>query len=349
MNRRDTLKAGLMAAILPMQTVKSIAEPIESNYIKPRKLSPGDKCTIIAPGTSVTSPEDLQKVKELMDFLNLKYEIGKNVVSGSGYKTRTIKERTEDLHSAFADKDTKCVMCIRGGYGSAGLLNFIDYKLIKNNPKIFIGYSDITALHLAINKMSGLITYHGPVALSKFNKWTLNSFNLAVFGTEPIGLLKNPVDTTIIRQSHPVRTITSGKATGKLIGGNLSLVCSLMGTKYEMETKGKILLLEDVGEEPYRIDRMLIQVKNAGKLQEASGIVFGECSDCQPSKFSPSTVWDYSLGEVLQNALGDLNIPVFYGLAFGHTDDQFTIPLGVNAVMDANECSLNIIENSNIN
>jgi muramoyltetrapeptide carboxypeptidase len=165
-----------------------------------------------------------------------------------------------------------------------------------------------------------------------------------LFSAEPIGILKNPDTKTPVRSAYPVRTIKSGTASGGLIGGNLTLVCSLMGTKYEIDAKDKILFLEDVDEEPYRIDRMLTHLKTAGKLQESAGIVFGNCTDCSSaSKLKPSLSWDYSLAEVMDNILGDLNKPSFYGLTFGHSSNQYTIPYGIEAEVDAELCTLNLI------
>ena len=345
MHRRNLLKGALAAAIM-MNT--SITDSLNGGQfvepVKPSALKPGDTIGIIAPGTAVSSPDDLQKVKELMDFFGLKFRFGRNVLKGTGYKTRTVAERVDDIHEMFADKNINGVMCVRGGYGSGQLLDKIDYKLIASNPKIFLGYSDITAMHLAVNKFANLVTYHGPVGLSPFTPMTMNFFKKAVFNTEPIGELMNPSDKSSIHQAHPVRIIKGGKATGRMTGGNLSLITSLMGTKYEIDTKDKILLLEDVDELPFRIDRMLTQLRLAGKLHQAKGIVFGECSGCNSNKPDASTTWDYSLGEVLDNILGDLNIPVFYGLAFGHTGDQFTIPLGLTAEIDADNYKLTILE-----
>jgi len=345
MHRRNLLKGALAAAIMMNTSITGkIKAGQDSEPVRPKVLKPGDTVGVIAPGTAVSNPDDQQKVKELMDFFGLKFRFGRNVLKGTGYKTRTVAERVDDIHEMFADKNINAVMCVRGGYGSGQLLDKIDYKLIAANPKIFLGYSDITAMHLAIGKFSNLVTFHGPVGLSSFTQLTVNYFRKAVFNSDPIGELINPSDKLSIHQLHPVRTIKSGKAAGKLTGGNLSLITSLMGTKYEIDTKDKILLLEDVDELPFRIDRMLTQLRLAGKLQQAKGIIFGECSGCSSNKPDAASTWDSSLGEVLDNILGDLNIPVFYGLAFGHTGDQFTIPMGVGAEMDSGNCKLTILE-----
>ncbi len=344
MERRTFISAFGALSALPFIKYPLGAFDSGNKSIYPGALKQGDTIGIIAPATSVTDPDELAKAKESLNYFGLSAKFGKNILNGTGYKTRTVKERLDDLHSMFADKDVSAVFCLRGGYGSAQLLDKIDYDLIRNNPKIFLGYSDITAMHLAINKLTGLITFHGPVLLSGFSNYTVEYFRKALFDKNPIGKVSNPDTKSGIRLIHPTRTIKPGKASGKLIGGNLTLICSLMGTPYEIDTKGKILFMEDVGEEPYRIDRMLTQLRLAGTLQSASGIVFGECLDCNSDGLQPSHIWDYSLGEVLDNILGKLDIPVFYGLTIGHTSDQVTLPEGANASVDADNCLLEITE-----
>ncbi len=346
MQRRKFITAlGAAALVKPLSApVQTLARQTQKNQIKPRALKPGDTIGVIAPGSAVNSPDDYLLAEELADYLGVNLRYANNVKKGSGYKTRTIEERTDDIHQMFGDKNIAGVFCLRGGYGSGQLLDKIAYGIIKKNPKVFLGYSDITALHLAINKMTGLVTFHGPVMLSPFSELTAESLKKAIFSNKAIGRIENSVEKNPVRVQHHVRTIRPGKAKGMLTGGNLSLITSLMGTRYEFNTRDKILFIEDVGEPPYRIDRMLTQLKTAGKLQKAAGIVFGKCEDCSPG--SSASTWDLSLGEVLDNILGDLKIPVFYGLTFGHTIDQFTLPEGVEAEIDADSHTLNITENA---
>lgn len=351
MNRREVIKSislGVAVSQLPFfsnSIVLAENSQVGRTLIKASPLQPGDTIGVLAPGSAVSSPDDYSLVKELADYLSLKLKFAKNVKKGSGYKTRTINERTDDIHEMFSDESVKAIICIRGGYGAAQLLDKIDYSLIQKNPKIFVGYSDITSLHLAIHKLTGLVTFHGPMLLANFPQLTIDNFKRTLFSAEPIGILKNPDTKTPVRSAYPVRTIKSGTASGGLIGGNLTLVCSLMGTKYEIDAKDKILFLEDVDEEPYRIDRMLTHLKTAGKLQESAGIVFGNCTDCSSgSKLKPSLSWDYSLAEVIDNVLTDLKQPSFYGLTFGHSSNQYTIPYGIKAEVDADLCTLNLIE-----
>jgi muramoyltetrapeptide carboxypeptidase len=346
MNRRNFMRAsGATALALPLAPGLALATQTSANkLIKPKALRAGDLVGVVAPGTAVPDPERLALVEPTLRFFGLRAKLGRYVARGSGHVTRTVSERVDDLHAMFRDPEVKAVFCIRGGYGSMQLLDKLDYDLIRRNPKVFIGYSDITALHLAINRHAALVTFHGPIVLSSFTDYTQRNFRQALFDARPAGKLTNPQESNQLRPEHPLRTIRAGTATGQLVGGNLSLVTALMGTPYEIETRGRILFIEDVGEEPYRIDRMLTQLRLAGKLDQAAGIVFGECSECAPNDYKPSFAWDATLGEVLDNILGATRVPVLSGLTIGHTADQLTLPLGVNATLNADEKTLELKE-----
>ena len=277
-----------------------------------------------------------------MKHFGLRYRFGKNV--GNRAVAGSIEERVQDLHEFFADPEVSAVFCIRGGYGSSQLLADLDYGLIAKHPKILLGYSDITALHLAIHQKTGLVTFHGPVVLSSFSAYTQEHFRRALFGTEPLGSLTNPPDAGGIRSEHSLRAIRGGKARGRLIGGNLSLLAATMGTPFEVDTRGKIYFIEDVEEQPYSLDRMLTQQRLAGKLEAAAGIVWGECAGCGPRDYKPSFASPFTVGEVVQNILGRLKIPVLSGLTIGHTSDQLTLPVGCMATLDADNGTLTIEE-----
>jgi muramoyltetrapeptide carboxypeptidase len=312
--------------------------------IKPRALQPGATIGLITPSTYVADPDRLLLAERTLRHFALDFKMGRNVRKRSGYLGGSVEERLSDLHDMFRDPRIDGIFAIRGGYGSAQLLDGIDYDLVRRNPKVFLGYSDITALHLAIHKRTGLVTFHGPVTLSSFSDYTQEHFRKALFDAQPLGKLTNPPDSNALRPAHLLRTVRSGRARGPLIGGNLTLISTTMGTPYEIETKGRILFLEDVGEQPYSIDRMLTQLKLAGKLEQAAGIVFGECNECRPREFQPSFESTFSLGEVLDNILGDLRIPVLSGLTVGHTANQLTLPLGVQATLDADKGELLVEE-----
>ena len=335
MTRRELL--ALSAAVLaPAQD--------RMNLIKPRVLREGDTVGLITPATSVTDPDALATAERTIRHFGLKPKFGRNVRRRDGYLAGTIDDRLADLHAMFADPEVKGVFPIRGGYGSPHLLDRIDYDLIRRNPKVFAGYSDITAMHLAIHKRTGLVTFHGPAPISGFTDFTVDHLRRALFETKPLGPLTNPPESNQLRPRHTLRTIRPGVAKGRLIGGNLSLVVATMGTPFEIDTRGAVLFLEDVGEQPYQIDRMLTNLRLAGKLQAAAAIVFGECSDCGPRDYKPSFASTLSLGEVLDEILGRVSVPVLTGLTIGHTADQLTLPVGVMATLDADKGQLTIEE-----
>lgn len=335
MTRRELL--ALPAAVLsPAQD--------QTKIIKPAALRPGDTVGLITPATYVSDPDALATADRTMKYFGLTPKYGRNVRKRDGYLAGTVEHRLEDLHAMFSDPAVKGVFTIRGGYGSAQMLDRIDYDLIRRNPKIFAGYSDITAMHLAIHKRTGLVTFHGPVPLSGFSDYTIEHFRRALFEPRPLGALTNPPEANQLRPRHTLRTIRPGVAKGRLIGGNLSLIAATMGTPFEVDTRGAIFFIEDVGEQPYQIDRMLTNLRLAGKLQAAAGIVFGECSECVPRDYKPSYASTLSLGEVLDEILGSVKVPVLTGLTIGHTSDQLTLPVGVMATLDADKGQLIIEE-----
>jgi muramoyltetrapeptide carboxypeptidase len=339
--RRRSLLSALPAAPLAL----AAATPA---LLKPKALKPGDTVGLITPSTYVSDPDRLALARRTMDFLGLKYKFGRAVGKRDGYLAGSIADRVADLHAMFADPEVKAVFCIRGGYGAAMLLDKIDFPLIQRNPKIFIGYSDITALHLGIHRATGLVTFHGPITLSRFTDYTLENFKRAIFEPKPLGRLTNPPEEPKIRPTHPTRTLRAGKATGPLIGGNLSLISSTLGTPWEIQTDGKILFIEDVDEQPYSMDRMLTHLRLAGKFKNIRGLVLGECADCTPRDYKPSYESTFSLGEVLDNVLGDLPVPMVSGLTIGHTSDQLTLPLGIRATLDAADASLTLEESATL-
>ncbi|NOT62400.1 MAG: LD-carboxypeptidase [Acidobacteria bacterium] len=339
LTRRHFLTA---AAAAPLLATVSISQT--KPLIRPRRLQAGDTVGLITPATFVSDPDALIKAERTIKHFGWRAKWGKNVAKKSGYFGNPVNERLDDLHAMFRDPEVKAVFCVRGGYGAQHLLDRIDYDLIARNPKIFAGYSDITALHLAIHKNTGLVTFHSPVPVSAFTDYTQKHFVPALTETKPLGVLTNPPESNKLRPEHTLRAVRPGKATGRLIGGNLTLISTLMGTPYEPDTRGAIFFIEDVGEAPYRIDRMLTQLRLAGKLQQAAGIVFGECADCGAGDYKPFVAAGFSLGETVDAILGELKIPVLAGLTIGHTDDQLTMPLGVMATLDAEAGTLELKE-----
>lgn len=320
----------------------------EPAIIRPAALKPGDTVGLITPGTYVSDPDRLALVQRTVEYFELKPKFGRNVGKRSGYLGGADQDRLDDLHAMFRDPEVKAVFCMRGGVGSARLLDRIDYDLIARYPKIFLGFSDVTSLHLAIHKRTGLVTFHGPVMISAFSEYTQASFRRALFEPKPLGSLTNPREPNPLRPKHVLRTVRPGRARGRLVGGNLTLLTQLMGTPFEVETRGRILFLEDVEEQPYNIDRMLTQLRLAGKFDGVAGVVWGECSDCVPREYKPSFESTFSTGEVVDQVLGQLKVPVLSGLTIGHTDDQLTLPLGVMASLNANSGELVIEETATL-
>jgi len=310
--------------------------------IKPRVLKPGDTVGLIAPASYTFDLWRLDDAAARVEALGLKPKFGKYVRGRRGFLSGTDEERLEDLHAMFADRSVAAVFALQGGYGTPRLLDRIDYELLRKNPKILLGYSDITGLHLAIGKKAGLVTFHGPNMIGSLPPRTLDLLKRALFVAEPIGEVTNPEEPDPLNVEFPLRIVSPGVARGRIVGGNLTLVSATMGTPFEIETKDRILLIEDTGEAPYRIDRMLVQLKLAGKLEQAAGVVFGTCSDCAPSRSSFELT--LSLSEVLDELLGSLRKPVLAGLLFGHTKEKAIIPMGVEAELDATARRLTIVE-----
>ena len=354
--RRDVLRlAGAAAAGAVSAAAAPKAHPSPTPapgaaampMVKPKALKPGDTVGLITPSSYVfdTWQIDLAAAR-LEAALGLKARAGRHVKARHGYMAGTERERLEDLHAMFADPTIAGIFCLGGGYGTERLLPGIDYGLIRKNPKVLLGYSDITGLHLAITKKAGLVTFHGPVATGSMPAWSLASLKKALFSSEPIGELSNPPEDDPAWPSFPLHTVSAGKARGAIAGGNLTLVSTTMGTPWEIDAKGKILFFEDTGEAPYRVDRMLTQLKLAGKLDECAGIVWGTCTECTASKSSYEV--NLSISDILDEILAPLGKPVRAGLVFGHTKEKATIPIGVEAELDAGARRVSILEPATI-
>ncbi len=319
-------------------------EPPAGSLVKPRALRSGDTVAVIMPSTAVPDPDRLAMVKPTIEHFGLKLKPGRFLGKRTAAFAPSIDERVADLHDAFSDPEVKAVFPVGGGYGAMQILDRIDYALIRRHPKIFTGYSDITAMHLAFHKLAGLVTFHGPVVLSAFTGYSQTHYRKAMFETKPIGIVTNPPEANALRPQYRLRAVRPGTAKGALVGGNLTLVAHTMGTPYEIDTRGKILFLEDVGEDTYSIDRMLMQLHLGGKFEQAAGVVWGECSDCGPGTCRTSSASPFTLGETVDNLLARLKVPVLSGLTIGHTADQVTLPLGVRATLDADKGQLTIEE-----
>jgi muramoyltetrapeptide carboxypeptidase len=311
--------------------------------IKPPRLRPGDVIGLIEPATASDEPFDLTLVEEAVRAMGLVPKRAPHLLGRYGYLSGQDKDRAADVNAMFADKSVRGIFAVRGGWGSARLLPYLDYTMIRANPKLLLGYSDITALHMALAAKGCAVTLHGPNGGSAWGKASLDSFKEVAFDAK-MPLFQNPPGTEqrLIQRQFRTQTITSGKARGHLLGGNLTVLTALVGTPYLPDFTGAILFIEDVEEAEYRIDRMLTQLGQAGILGKLAGVVFGQCTKCTGS--SSGVYGGFTVSAVLQQHLGTLGIPAYQGSFFGHITDQFTLPEGVLAEIDADAGTLQLLE-----
>ncbi len=292
--------------------------------MKPTIFNKNSKIKFIAPAGPI-QPEQLTLTENIFTQMGFRCSFGKRILCQNHYLAGSDDERLLDLHEAFADKSISAIICIRGGYGSARLLEKIDYDLIKNNPKIFIGYSDITALLNSFWQKAGLVCFHGIMGNSSFTDYTkLQLSNLLTNDIEEISTYKKD-DITIIKQ---------GKARGKLAGGNLAIVNSLIGTDYEVNFADKIAFFEDIGEDLYKIDRMLTQLLLTKNFRKVKAIILGEFTNCTNDTQNNSDKNPLSLNDIFVEKFKSLTVPVISGFSFGHVDNQAIFPIGINAEID---------------
>lgn len=307
--------------------------------IKPQHLKKGDLIGVISPAST---PENLAKIDNGVKYLeNLGYrvKVGENVGKQFGYLAGEDDYRVADIHAMFADKEVKAIFCVRGGFGTIRILDKIDYSLIKKNPKILVGYSDITALQLAIFAKTGLVTFSGPmVAVEMSNNidpYTEEMFWRMITSNKKFGPLKNPED-------EKINVLISGNAEGTLIGGNLSMIVCLMGTDYLPKFSNSIFFCEDIDEKPYKIDKYFAQLKLANVFKKANAVVLGEFTDCLETDPAKKT---FSLNEVVYQYFSNLNKPVLYNLKYGHIPRKLTMPIGIKFKINTKKEQYEIIEN----
>lgn len=347
--RRDFIKTLMLAtsALTPV-SVLAKQDPLKglnsSIAMKAKRLASGQTIGLIAPSSNVTENEDIYYARDVLKSFGFEVKAGDHLFERRGYLAGADELRAQDVNNMFADKDVDGIVCLRGGYGSPRILPYLDYKTIAANPKVIMGYSDVTALLNAIFAKTGLITFHGPIAGQRFSDYTLASFKKVLF--EPSAGIKlaeaPPFEQKEgwVEKDNRLSVIVPGKAEGQLIGGNLSLMVSMVGTAYEPDYEGKILFLEDVSEAPYSIDRMLTHLKLAGRLQKLKGIAFGKCTECYSHRNS------LSLEQVLNDHLAPLGVPVVRGAMIGHIDDMATIPIGAKAEINTADGPLVLLESA---
>lgn len=306
--------------------------------VKPKKLTKGDLIGIISPAST---PEDLTRIeKGVAYFESLGYhvEVGPNVGKTRGYLAGTDEERLEDLHYMFSNKHVKAVICARGGYGSARLLDKINYNMIRQNPKIFVGYSDINALQMAFYQKAKLVTFGGPMVATDFademNSVVEENFWSIITSTKKIGKICNP-------HEEKFYVLNKGRGEGRILGGNLSVLISMMGTDYLPQLKDSILLLEEINEAPYRIDRMFNQFRLAKYFRQVKGVILGRFVDCYESDTAKRTL---TLNEVIADYFTNLKVPVLYNVKYGHIKDTIMIPFGVKCKVNSSRGFIEFME-----
>ncbi len=344
MKRRNFLyTASLAIAATAVEPLKIFSNFKEPKIIKPKRIKPGDTVGIVAPGSYI-SEKELEETVTNIENLGFKPYYTKNILKRFGYLAGSDKIRVDDLHEMFSNPKVDWIIAARGGYGCTRILPMLDYDLIRRNPKVLMGYSDITALLFAIFSQTGLITFHGPVGISTFNDFSVDYVKEVLFAPDSRVVLKSKTEE--YNGEEIPYTVRSGKAQGRLVGGNLSLATALIGTKYDVDYSGKIVFLEEVEEEPYRIDRMLTQMIEAGKFENAAGIALGKFWDCEAKKNKPEFENSLTLTEVIYDRLFKLGIPIVYGTSFGHITNKFVLPFGIKAELDATEKIITLLESA---
>lgn len=334
---RNAAFLSLASSVLPSYTrVNSEDSNMTNTKIIPKALYKGDRIAITGSAGAIYEPHTIDRITSRLTELGFKYVLGETLTSRFGYLAGTDEMRASELMSYFKDSSINAILTMRGGWGCARILDLLDYEVIKANPKVIMGFSDITSLINAIYKKTGLVTYHGPCGYSTWTEFSTEYVTKAVSSGSPF-TMKNPSDFT-----KDLITLTSGNCRGELVGGNITVLLSMIGTPYEPDWNNKILFLEETNEEPYRIDRMFWQMKQAGIFSKVKGIVFGSFNKC----FAEEPEKSFTLQEVLEQHFKDIHLPVYMGATFGHMSPKFTLPIGIHAEMNADTFTLKTTERS---
>lgn len=305
--------------------------------IYPQKLKKGDTIGIVAPAGNIRNLAQIEKVKCYFNKKGYKVKISQGLYETDRYLAGEDKLRASELMKFFLDDEVNAIVCARGGYGTYRILDMLDYDLIRKNPKIFVGYSDITALHSAIAKKSNLVTFHGPLALSDFGVDEVDEYTEKVFFDI---LEKNDESSYIYKNTENYTCINKGQANGELFAGNLTVLCGLLGTPYFPELKNKILILEEIAEPLYKIDRMLTQLKLSGVLQQVKGILFANFTDMPD--FEDEETKTKEICKFISEVLSDFTIPMGYGFPASHAKKKATLPVGRDCIFCADNHTLEI-------
>jgi muramoyltetrapeptide carboxypeptidase len=342
MNRRRFVGSALAATAAAAWTSGSRPSAAAPKAIKPKRLAAGDAVGIVAPASATFNTLDLQLAKESLEALDLKVQVGGHVLDRHGYLAGLDKDRAADINRFFADPAIRAVLPLRGGWGASRLLPSLDFDVIRRNPNLVLGERDITALHKGIAAKTGLVTFHGPNGMGRWDAFSVNWVKRVLFDAEAV-TLENPHDKGefLVQTENRIQTITPGTARGRILGGNLSVLAAIMGSPFVPDFDGAILFVEDVGEDLYRVDRMLTTLKLAGVLERIRGFVWGTCSECEPGS---SGYGSLTFEEIFADHIAPLRIPAWQGAMIGHRTPQFTIPEGIEVEIDATAGLIRMME-----
>jgi muramoyltetrapeptide carboxypeptidase len=308
---------------------------------KPPRLRPGDTVGLIEPAGFTEDKFDLELVLETIRAMGLVPKPAPHVTKRYGYLAGSDKDRAADVNAMFADPTVRGLFAVRGGWGCARILPYLDWATIAANPKLLVGFSDVTALHLALAAKTGIPSIHGPNAANSWGAMSWDAFRrLAFLGETPTWRMPTGGEDRLVQRSGRIRTFRPGKASGRLLGGNLTTLAALMGTPWLPDFTGAILFLEDIDEAEYRIDRMLTQLALGGVLGKLAGVVFGQCTSCS----GEANYSGFTLSEVLDQHFASLGVPAFQGALIGHIANQVSMPIGVPAEIDAEAGTIRMLE-----
>ena len=336
-----TTSLSLSIATLISGNTRSTGKPSRETLF-PRKLKKGDTIGLIAPGYAIDSTV-LEEVKQTLKTIGLVPYHTNRISSNYGYFSNTDTERAQDLNEMFSNRKIAGILCARGGYGCTRIIDMINFENIRQNPKALIGFSDVTALLNGIYQKTGLVTFHGPVGSTLNDPYSIEQLLRVVMRPKNQQIISNVTlsdDKLRTNPDYERYTITKGSATGKLVGGSLTLINALIGTPHEIDFTDALVCIEDVEEAPYRIDRMLTQLIAGGTFSKAKGIIFGVCAGCNNSDNPLS----FTLKEVILDRIKPLGIPAVYGMSFGHVKNNFTFPIGISAKLNTAQMTLQLLQ-----
>lgn len=341
--RRDLINFAASASASVLASPLKLGRAANRPLLKPTRLKPGSVVGIVSPASATFVREELNIVLDAVRSLGLVPRLAPHLLERYGYLGGLDRDRAADINQFFAAKEVAAILPIRGGWGCSRILPYLDYERILKNPKIIVGFSDVTALILAINARTNLVTFHGPNGLTSWNPSQTEYFRRVLFAADTVKFqnLKDEADQNRLMQvKYRIQTITPGVVRGRLIGGNLSVLSAIVGSPYLPDLNGAILFLEDVKENIYRIDRLMTHLKIAGVFDRLAGFIFGQCPDCLPD----ADYGSLTLEEVVWDHIQPLGIPAWYGAMIGHVETILTLPIGLNVEINASAGTIQMLE-----